>query len=225
MSDIDYKGKYMKYKHKYMMLRYQNGGKRDNLIVHISGPAGSGKTTLGNRLKQKYGNRIIVMDIDTLRRDFVNREYNGSHDVELFDKDKYQAYIDEYVNQNKQYNKPIIFVGLNNMPWLHPDVYYDMHAEHKLYIKLDDDIIYRQKCNRYITKLYNMRDKILNDLKRDNAGVVAYIKSKIDHACDYNLVKSDIDKWNADYKTQQYEFMSRDAIFDHVVELIDITMQ
>lgn len=36
-------------------------------IIVISGVAGSGKTTLGNKLERKYSNKIIVKDIDDLR--------------------------------------------------------------------------------------------------------------------------------------------------------------
>ena len=48
---MDYKDKYIKYKTKYLELKDTNisnmiGGRPD-LIIHISGPSGAGKTTLG----------------------------------------------------------------------------------------------------------------------------------------------------------------------------------
>ena len=49
---MDYIDKYIKYKKKYLKLKNANnqiGG--GNLIIHISGYQGSGKTTLGNKLK------------------------------------------------------------------------------------------------------------------------------------------------------------------------------
>ena len=53
---MDYKDKYIKYKKKYLELKNINlnnqiGG--GNLIIHISGPQGAGKTTLGNKNKGK----------------------------------------------------------------------------------------------------------------------------------------------------------------------------
>ena len=40
----------------------------NNVIAHIAGPTGSGKTTLGGRLKDKYP-FILVKDIDEIYRD------------------------------------------------------------------------------------------------------------------------------------------------------------
>lgn len=33
------------------------------MIIHISGLSGSGKTYLGNKLKEKFGNKIVVKDL------------------------------------------------------------------------------------------------------------------------------------------------------------------
>ena len=42
-----------------------------NIIIHISGVSGAGKTTLGNKLTEQFKNKIVVKDIDDLRRDFI----------------------------------------------------------------------------------------------------------------------------------------------------------
>ena len=41
------------------------------MIIHISGPSGAGKTTLGKKLKAYYKNKIIVKDLDDLRVEFI----------------------------------------------------------------------------------------------------------------------------------------------------------
>jgi uridine kinase len=43
---------------KYIQLYNLIGGNFVNLIIHISGASCSGKTTLGNKLQEKYGNKI-----------------------------------------------------------------------------------------------------------------------------------------------------------------------
>jgi uridine kinase len=45
--------------------------------VHISGASGSGKTFLGNRLKEQYRNKIIVQDLDDLRDKFIKNFYGN----------------------------------------------------------------------------------------------------------------------------------------------------
>lgn len=68
---MDYIDKYIKYKTKYLELKNidvnnQLGGGKDNLIIHVCGSSGSGKTILGNKLKEKFKNKIIVKDLDEL---------------------------------------------------------------------------------------------------------------------------------------------------------------
>jgi deoxyadenosine/deoxycytidine kinase len=79
--------------------------------IHIAGPSGAGKTTIGNKLKDKFKNKIVVKDIDDLRSDFI-KEFYGDKKWTIIDKKAYQKYIDDYVGKIK---KPLILVGLNNM--------------------------------------------------------------------------------------------------------------
>ena len=73
---MDYENKYIKYKTKYLELKNikainQIGG--GNLIIHISGPHGAGKTTLGNKIKEKYNDMIYLKDLDDLYDEFNNQ--------------------------------------------------------------------------------------------------------------------------------------------------------
>ena len=65
-----YYNKYIKYKQKYLALK----GGSNNLIIHISGAQGSGKTTLGEKLKEIYGNEIYVKDLDDLFGEFLRKK-------------------------------------------------------------------------------------------------------------------------------------------------------
>ena len=44
-----------------------------NLIIHISGPQGAGKTTLGNKIKDKYDDRVYLKNLDDLYDEFNSR--------------------------------------------------------------------------------------------------------------------------------------------------------
>ena len=50
-----------------------------NKIIHISGPSGAGKTTLGEKLTKRFGKKITVKDIDDLRRDFIRYYYDNKY--------------------------------------------------------------------------------------------------------------------------------------------------
>jgi hypothetical protein len=101
----------------------------NKVIIHISGASGSGKTTLGIKLTEQFKNKIVLKDIDNLKRDFIQKYY-GDNKFDIIDKLEYQKYIDNFVKKHSF--KPLIFVGLNNIP------HYDMHSTYNYFIDLDD---------------------------------------------------------------------------------------
>lgn len=246
----DYYYKYIKYKNKYLTLIKNNklnnsshesimdfnseldteidrnlvgGGK--NIIIHISGPSGAGKTTLGNKLKYEFGNKIIVADIDDLRFDFVKKEYGGFSKFKFTKSDnwnsvKYQKYIDAFIKKNNA--KPIIFVGLNHMPWWNKSLYYDMHPDYKFYIKLNSDIIFKQKCSRFIEQVFiQNKNQMLNDIIKDEKSTIKNISNGYKNDCSYDLVKKMNKIWNIYYKSSGYKFFTREVIFDKVCGILD----
>jgi adenylate kinase family enzyme len=78
------------------------------MIIHVSGPSGVGKTTLGGALKEQFKNKITVKDTDDLREEFIKERYDKR--PKLFDKKAYQEYIDDWITKNS--TKPIVLVGL-----------------------------------------------------------------------------------------------------------------
>ncbi len=219
---MNYISKIQKYKRKLRAINLQYGGTKDNIVIHICGPSGSDKTTLGKKLKEKFGDKIVVVDIDDLRHDFVVQEYGEDVDFN-FDKeddwheDTYQNYIDGFV---KKQEKPLVFVGLNNMPWWNNDLYYDIHANYKFYIDLDKDIIYRQKCDRFFSNVFEDREHIINDFIKNYEDTYKKFTNGVSNECGYEKNRKLVDKWNKDYKDQHYEFMNRDEIFEKVSEIL-----
>ena len=185
------------------------------MIIHISGAVGSGKTTLGKKLKEKFGNKIVVVDIDDLRQEFIKEFYNNKK-FKKINKTQYQKYIDAFVKNNSK--KPLIFVGLNNMPWWHKNHYYDMHSEHNYYIEIDDVTILKQKCRRLLN---GIAENDMDYLVEHNEKFIKNVSSAISDECNMeNIIKMNA-KWNADYIKQGYEIMSRDNIYKKVVKLLD----
>ena len=120
------------------------------MIIHISGPSGSGKTHLGKRLKKTFGKKIVVKDLDDLKEDFINKNYKMCKD---FEKEKYQEYVNNFINKQK---KPLVLVGLNiNECNINPSdkiSYTNLTVDYKFYIKISDNVVVQQKCERFIKK-------------------------------------------------------------------------
>lgn len=120
----------------------------DKLIIHISGASGSGKTILGNKLKEKFKSKIVVKDLDDLRDEHIKKTYDTSKGWSI-DEVKYQKFIDNFIKKQK---KPIIFVGLNDNHLGIKKLYYNTHSLYKFYIDIDDKELVKQKCLRMLTE-------------------------------------------------------------------------
>ena len=57
------------------------------LIIHITGPMGSGKSFIGDKLKKQFGNKIVVKDIDELVAEF-EKLYYGDKKFKIINKSK-----------------------------------------------------------------------------------------------------------------------------------------
>lgn len=145
-------------------------------IIHISGASGSGKTYLGKRLSKLYGSKIIVKDLDDLREEFINSQYGDDYNWEEFDSQLYQAFLDKYILSQK---KPLVLVGLNHIFWHNEELYYDLHSQYNFYIDIDDMLIVKQKCIRFITddlKDYVTKNEaIIRDITENNEQFVRLI--------------------------------------------------
>jgi len=188
------------------------------MIIHICGPSGSGKTTLGNKLKKKYGNKIVVKDLDDLRDEFIKKTYNTSKSWS-FSEVKYQKYIDNYIKKNK---KPLILVGLNDNNWGNTKtLYYKLQSDYNFYIKIDDDIIIEQKCERFINEeLPNIVKQERKDITENNEFFIKQIIKVFKNECSAKKTKKLNKKWAKDYKKMGYKFMSREYIFKKVCNIL-----
>lgn len=195
----------------------------ETLIIHISGASGSGKTTLGNKLKEEFKSKIIVKDLDILRDEFI-KEFYGNKKWTYIDENEYQSYIDSYINKQK---KPIIFIGLNDntVYGKNKNLYYNVHSQYNYYIDIDDMLIVKQKCIRFLTdELKDMVTKnkaIIRDITEDNEKFVRLIKENIERECGTKETFKINKMWKKDYEKQGYKFMSRENIYKSVVKILN----
>jgi len=193
----------------------------NKIIIHISGPSGSGKTVLGNKLNDHFKNKIVVKDLDILRNEFINKTYDTSKSWG-FEDAKYQEYIDNYI---KKIKKPLIFVGLNdNKQGENKKLYYNVHSQYNYYIDIDDMVIVKQRCLRYLTdEIPNEfpKDKnILNDIVNNNEKFIKLFVKSIKRECSAKEIIKMNNKWKMHYKKHNYKFMTRENIYKSVVNII-----
>ena len=198
--------------------------KNNNLIIHISGCSGAGKTTLGEKLLEKFSDKIIVKDLDNLRSEFLKEEYKDKKmneiKKEIWNEGKYQQWIDNYIDKNK--DKPIVFVGLNNIPWVNKFSYYNMHSKHNFYINLDFDTIFKQRCSRFMDNIFvKNREKVLDNIIKNKNKEIKNIQDMFYNNCNYDEILEINKQFNKDYKEQKYKFMSIEDIYEKVSKILN----
>lgn len=188
---------------------------KDKLIIHISGPSGSGKTTLGNKIKSASKD-IVVKDLDDLFHAFMkNKKYKWGYQ---FDTSEYQEYINKYIKRNKK--KHIIFVGLNLDMQHNPGHYYDIGATKKYYIKINNNIVFEQKCMRLINDIGEKSKVIIKEIRKNEKQTIEGLGNAFKFECGYKNIMNETEQWNNDYKKQGYSFLSREKIFEKIKSLI-----
>jgi hypothetical protein len=192
------------------------------MIIHISGVSGSGKTYLGKRLSERFGNKIIV-------HEFVAPNWN--------DKGAFQESLDKIIERFKKERKPIILIGMNNKAWWpavvaglekiplwHRDVYYRVHSDYNFYIDIDVSKLVRQNCLRYLRedlKHVTEDERWMNDLIDNNKRFMRFLMKGLKNECDMKEVGKFSNMWKNAYEHQGYTVATSDEIYDRVVGLVN----
>jgi adenylate kinase family enzyme len=176
------------------------------MIIHICGAPGSGKTTLGKKIKSMG---IKVYDLDDIYYEFIKHN--------KFTQAKYQDHITEVVRLSNKRGKIVVFVGLNQTP--KSDHLYTLLADHYYYIKIDVDMILRRLFDRELEGYCNW---IVN--QRDRTGLFNLTQSgKNDLIAGYTRVlsipknKAHITKFDRQYK--QYQLLTPNHILNKVKKM------
>lgn len=154
------------------------------VIVHVCGAPGSGKTTLGARLRKYYRTRVVVQELADLERQFVAKYSEDALSPVAFARNYqklYQTYIAAFIARTAP--RPIIFIGANMYPEatdvvfrlgrvVRPAMHFDVCSTHNFYISLPTNAIARrrhvkefeQSVDKYKAYLLSKRDAIVDRL-------------------------------------------------------------
>ena len=199
----------MSYKINYLSFNKQTGGV-GNVVIHISGPQGSGKTTIGNELKEMYKDKIHVKDFDDLYSDFNQQKTINS----------YQKFIDKFIVDHK--DKPLILVGLDADlclgPIENPQLEgYKIDTSYKYYIKIDIETNLKQWFFRQINKLNSRKEMFYDNWIKDNKKT----QEKLFRFVDLNEIKKNKKECDELYKTKGYRFMDYKKILKKCKTILD----
>jgi hypothetical protein len=210
---MEYKDKYIKYKTKYLELKNTNlnnqiGG--GNLIIHISGPQGAGKTTLGNKIKDKYDDNIYLKDLDDLYDEFTKQKKIND----------YQEFINIFIIENS--DKPLILTGLSAEKCKgemndEDNTFYEINTNYKYLIKIDENDLLKQRFYRQVFKLNNRKELLFEAWLENNDEM----QKKLFRYVDLDKWKTNNIACNTIHKEHNYKLMNRNDIYDKVCDLID----
>jgi len=220
---MDYKNKYIKYKTKYLELKdidvnNQYGGGKDNIIIHISGFPGSGKTTLGEKIKKIFKN-IIVYDTDGF---IQHHTLEGKQLLKLESNKKFKEYkilwkktiknkINSFISKYK--NKIIVFVGsLDN--FAPSNTIYNIKADYKFCL----DVSLNELMKRYYLRIYYMEQK---STKEQSENYWNNLSKEIYHINGSDNMIKDHEKYNKWHKDNNYIFLNDRQIINEIKNIIN----
>lgn len=181
------------------------------MIIHISGPAGSGKTHIGKYFKNKYD--CIVKDLDDLWYEYIQEKSDVT----------YQEYIYNFIDDNK--NNIIIFVGIDANKCLpNPEgkneiiEKYDFKTKHLFYLRPNIKILISQRFKREVDKLLEQADKLIN---RYFDGEKDKITKKITRKVDIDFMIKNIEMCDSIYESNNYVTCTYEECLDNIEKLIN----
>jgi hypothetical protein len=189
-------------------LNNQIGG--GNLIIHISGPQGAGKTTLGNKIKDKYDDNIYLKDLDDLYDEFTKQKKIND----------YQEFINIFIIENS--DKPLILTGLSAEKCKgemndEDNTFYEINTNYKYLIKIDENDLLKQRFYRQVFKLNNRKELLFEAWLENNDEM----QKKLFRYVDLDKWKTNNIACNTIHKEHNYKLMNRNDIYDKVCDLID----
>lgn len=193
----------------------------EQIIIHISGFPGSGKTTLGESISKKFP-KLIVYDTDLFIQHHIStgkqllqiekqidlkRKTIGDYKIAWFNIIKKS--IDEFIETHP--NETIVFVGsLDN--WAPPNTIYDIKCSYKFVL----DIPLDELMKRYYTRICLENSKV----SKASQDYWNKLSKGIYNISSSDEIISKHKKYNEWHEKHHYEFLSDKEIVKKIKEII-----
>lgn len=186
-----------------------------NIIIHISGYPGSGKTTLGEKLEKMFKN-IIVYDTDGFIQHHNNEgkkllELKNIKEYKILWKNIMKNKINNFISQYN--NKIIVFVGsLDN--FAPANTIYKIKADYKFVL----DIPLEELMKRYYLRIYLMEHKSTGKQSKNYWKKLSEGIYNINGSTD---LINDHKKYNIWHKKNNYIFLDDNQIINNIKEIVN----
>ena len=201
-----------------------------NIIIHISGFPGSGKTTLGEKLQKKFkniivydtdgfiqhhtkeGKQLLKIEKDILTNKKTNKDYRDlNKNYRDLWKKTIKNKIDEFIS--KYNNKIIVFVGsLDN--FAPPNTIYNINANYKFVL----DVPLDELMKRYYLRISKMEQKLT---KKESENYWNNLSKGIYHITGSDDMIKALKKYNEWHKKYDYIFLNDNDIIDKINNIIN----
>jgi adenylate kinase family enzyme len=189
------------------------------MIIHIAGPPGSGKSTLGNYFRDNY--KVKVFDIDEIYMNILFKLDKNKDITEAYLKKNLQQVVQNQIDKLIKKHNKIIFVGLN-----FPDPHVEFRGKmisvkpykieipttNKFFIDIDDKTLAKQLLKRELQWLLEDDEYFMEYFN----GALKKKKLVIDMHLDDNKF------WKSMYKNEDnYKFLDKEKIKKQVDKLLN----
>ena len=214
-------------KHSSRHIKSRTKKKRQQIIIHINGVPGSGKTTLGNKLIDNFGSKIIVKDLDDIFKEYL---IHYKIKIDNLDINKYETYLSDFIKQQNS-NKILILVGLNiNLLNYRKGIsndFYNINPKptYKFYISLPIKTTLNVRFERFwlffCNNLQKTKSKIFKDLLTNQTTAINEINNSVKIGLNFDKIMKDTNIWDNYFRNADYKFYNRDKIFNVVSKIIN----
>jgi adenylate kinase family enzyme len=199
------------------------------MIIHIAGSGGSGKTTMGNKLKKIYEEKIVVIDTDDIKTNLIKKKYKSVSNIHkaLETEEWIEMYLEKMMKLIKRHNdKILILTGSLHVKSKNRKTQITNMVDYKFGIAEEFDKSYKKYAKRKFLNINSkLTKKIIDKAIKQNPDEIFtylnYIEDIESSPMPYNFyikLNTLIRKQNTKYG---YTYLKPHFIMKKIVKLID----